>query len=302
MMALRPLGAVRALRRYALVAVVLATVYLFAQLLRHPVVSLTNGSWSGFWLAADVVIAVAVSWVPLAADYSRHSQSGRAAFWGSFLGYTVTQIAYYSLGLVAFATVVSNQGDTQTSLFVALLAIPFGWLPFAVLVLRELDESFTNVYSTVVSIQNLRPLSDRRLLAVIIGALATVLALVLQIADYQSFLYLLGSVFVPMFAVFAVDYFALRGRHRWDSSSEAPPRWAMLAPWLLGFVAYQMVNPGTVSWWASAWSSAQRAIGFTPPTWMSASVTSFVVAAAATFAVGTLVRRPSPAPAGVGPA
>ncbi|HEY7925879.1 MAG TPA: cytosine permease [Candidatus Dormibacteraeota bacterium] len=290
-MALRPLGVVRVLRRYALVAVVVATVYLFAQLLRHPVGSLTNGSWSGFWLAADVVIAVAVSWVPLAADYSRHSRSGRAAFLGSFLGYTVSQTAYYTLGLVAFATVVSSQGDTQTGLFAAFLAIPFGWLPFAVLVLRELDESFTNVYSTVVSVQNLRPLSDRRILAVVIGVLATVLALVLQIADYQSFLYLLGSVFVPMVAVFLVDYFLLHGRRAWDCSYDAPPRWAMLVPWALGFCTYQMVNPGSVSWWASAWSSAQRAIGFTPPTWMSASVTSFVVAAAATLVVGLLVRQ-----------
>ncbi len=285
-MALRPLGAVRALRRYAVVAVVLATVYLFVQLGRHPAVSLTQGSWNGFWLAADVVIAVAVSWVPLAADYSRHSRSGRAAFLGSFLGYSVTQIAYYTLGLLAFATVVSSQGDTQTNLFAALLAVPLGWLPFSVLVLRELDESFTNVYSTVVSMQNIRPLSDRRILALIIGALATLLALVLQISDYQSFLYLLGSVFVPMFAVFAVDYFVLHGRHRWDCSMAAPSRWVMLVPWLLGFASYQLVNPGSVSWWATGWTSVQRAIGFTPPTWMSASVASFAVAAAATFAVG----------------
>jgi nucleobase:cation symporter-1, NCS1 family len=299
-MALRPLGAVRALRRYALVAVVVATVYLFAQLGRHPVASLTKGSWSGFWLATDVVIAVAVSWVPLAADYSRHSRSGRAAFVGSFLGYTATQIAYYTLGLLAFATVVSSQGDTQTNLFAAFLAAPLGWLPFGVLVLRELDESFTNVYSTVVSIQNVRPLSDRRILAVAIGTLATLLALVLQIADYQSFLYLLSSVFVPMFAVFAVDYFALHGPHRWDCSMAAPSRWVMLVPWLLGFASYQLVNPGSVSWWASGWTSVQRALGFTPPTWMSASVTSFVVAAAVTFAVGLLWRARPLVKAGAG--
>ena len=193
---------------------------------------------------------------------------------------------------------VSSQGDTQTNLFTAFLAVPFGWLPFGVLVLRELDESFTNVYSTVVSIQNVRPLSDRRILAVVIGTLATVLALVLQIADYQSFLYLLGSVFVPMFAVFAVDYFALHGRLRWDCSTDAPPRWVMLVPWLLGFASYQLVNPGSVSWWASGWTSVQHAIGFTPPTWMSASITSFVVAAVATFAVGLLARHRSPSEAG----
>ncbi|MDQ6875514.1 MAG: cytosine permease [Actinomycetota bacterium] len=291
LMALRPLGVVRTLRRYALVAVGLSTAYLFLQLLRHPLPSLTHGSWQGFWLATDVVIAVAVSYAPLASDYSRHSRAPRAAFLGSFIGYGVTQIAYYSLGLLAFSTVVSNTGDTQTHLFKGFLAVPLGWLPFAILVLRELDESFTNVYSTVVSTQNVRPLADRRVLAVIIGALATALALLLNIADYQSFLYLLGSVFVPMFAVFAVDYFLLGGRHGWDCSAGAPSRWLMLAPWLLGFAAYQLINPGSIGWWTQAWTAVAHAIGFTPATWMSASIVSFLVAALTTVALGPVVRR-----------
>src|ERR1700712_2347640 len=63
LLALRPLGTVRLLRRYALVAVLVAAVYLGIQLPRHPLPALGAGSWSGFWLAADVVIAVAVSWV-----------------------------------------------------------------------------------------------------------------------------------------------------------------------------------------------------------------------------------------------
>ncbi len=195
---------------------VLATAYLFVQLLRNPLPSLTDGSWSGFWAGTDVVIAVAVSWVPLASDYSRYSRSTRAAFAGSFLGYTVTQIAYYVLGLVALATVVhaSDQNVLQHDMFAAFIAVPVGWLAFAVLVLRELDQSFADTFSTVVSIQNVWPRLDRRLLAVGVGVLTTVLALALQINDYFNFLYLLGSVFVPLFAVFVVDYFVLAGHRR----------------------------------------------------------------------------------------
>src|SRR4051794_29224116 len=46
LMAIRPLGVVRILRRYALVLVALSTVYLYVQLLRHPMPSLTQGSWA----------------------------------------------------------------------------------------------------------------------------------------------------------------------------------------------------------------------------------------------------------------
>ena len=290
-MALRPLGVVRALRRYAIVAVVLSSTYFFIQFARHPLPALNHGSWSGFWLAADAVLAVSVSWVPLAADYSRHSRSARSAFTGSFIGYTVTQVAYYALGLLALSTVVTADNGDHTVMFRAFIAVPFGWLPFAILVLRELDESFTNVYSTAVSVQNLRPLADRRVLAIVIGALATMGGLAFGIGDYQNFLYLIGSVFVPMFAVFAVDYFLFDGRHRWDFSATSRTRWAMLVPWALGFAAYQLVNPGQISWWLSAWTRVQSWLGFTPQTWMSASVISFAVAAVTTVPICLATRR-----------
>jgi NCS1 family nucleobase:cation symporter-1 len=288
LMALRPLGAVRVLRRYALVAMVLAVGYLFVQLGRHPVGPLGDGSWSGFWPAADVTIAVAVSWIPLAADYSRHARSPRSAFTGSLLGYALTQITCYSLGLLAFSTLARADGDPQQQLFGAFLAVPVGWLAFAVLVARELDESFTNVYSTVVSIQNLRPLTDRRVLAVAIGALATAGALILHIAAYQNFLYLIGSVFVPMFAVFAVRYFALDRGTAWDCSPRAAARPVLLLPWLLGFLAYQVVNPGSIGWWQEFWLDVRSWLGLRPPSWASASITSFLIAALATLLLATL--------------
>ena len=289
-MAIKPLGAVRVLRRYALGAVVLATIYLFVQLLRHPLPDLSTGSWSGFWPAADVAIAVSVSWAPLASDFTRHARSARAAFAASFVGYTLTQIAYYTLGLVALATVV-RAGDTlQHDMFAAFIAVPVGWLAFGVLVARELDQSFADTYSTVMSIQNLRPRLDRRVLAVAIGAVATGLALVLDISNYFDFLYLLGSVFVPLFAEFVVAYFLLDGRHRWDVSGSARPRPVMVLPWVLGFAAYQLVYPGAIGWWAGGWTSIADSIGFQPQSWMSASVISFLVAAGATLVVGA-VRR-----------
>jgi putative hydroxymethylpyrimidine transporter CytX len=290
-MTIRPLGAVRVLRRYALGAVVVTTTYLFVELLRHPRPSLTHGSWHGFWLAADVTIAVAVSWAPLASDYTRHSRSPRSAFGGVFIGYTLTQVAGYLLGLLALATVVqASDANLQHDMFGAFIAVPVGWLAFGVLVLRELDESFADGYSAVVSLQNVWPRVDRRLFTVAVVGLATLGALALNISSYVNFLTLLASVLVPLVAVFLVDYFASRHTRGWDVSAAAPARPLMLAPWLVGFVIYQMINPGYVGWWARDWARIDRWLHFTVQSWMSASILSFLVSAVLTALV--VVLRP----------
>jgi purine-cytosine permease-like protein len=109
-------------------------------------------------------------------------------------------------------------------------------------------------------------------------------------ADYQSFLSLIGSVFVPLSAVFAVAFFVLRRSGSWDVTVAAPTRWLMLVPWLLGFVVYQLINPGYLGWWSRAWGHVDSWLDFTPSAWMSASLLSFAVAALATLPVGILER------------
>jgi len=281
-LSLYPLGAVRVLRKYVTVAVVIALAYLFCQLLAKPMPAITDGTWTGFSVGVDVTVAVAVSWVPMAADYARHSRSSAAAFTGAFFGYGLTQIACYALGLLALVTVAAG-GD---QIFAAFIAVPLGALAFAVLAIREMDQSFANVYSATVSTQNVRPRWDRRYVAVVVGVLITVLALAVDIYGYASFLSLIGSVFVPLFATLTVDYYCFSGRRGWDLTSNSASRWLMLLPWALGFVTYQLIYPGQVGWWAGAWGEVADAIGFAARPWMSASVFSFIVSAVLTLAVG----------------
>lgn len=285
-LAIWPLGSVRLLRRYVTVLMVLALTYLFVQLLREPLPSAGSGGWAGFTVGVDTTLAVAISWVPVAADYTRHSRTPRAAAVGSFFGFGLTQIACYTLGLIALLTVGLDSGRV----FAAFLAVPLGWLAFSVLATRELDQSFINVYSTTVSVQNVRPRWDRRLIALVAGALITALAVSVDIYGYASFLSLLGSLFVPMFAVLVVDYFAFDGRRRWDLSDRAPARPAMLVPWAVGFVTYQLINPGDIGWWSRAWSAVADTVGLHPHAWMSASLCSFLVASLVTVLVHGIAR------------
>ena len=295
-----PLGYVRLLRRYVTVAVMIALVYFYVEIVRQPLPDLTEGSWGGFWVGADAALAVSISWVPVAADYTRHSRTERAAFGAASVGYSVTQIIAYVLGLLALALVAGDTGRVFDPFLGASLGVVF----FAIFVLREADQSFADTYSTAVSIQNLFPRADRRVLSVLLGAGITVLALALDIGDYAGFLTLIGSVFVPMLGVLAADFFLGRRRGRapseaesaadlggWDVSTRAPSRWGMIAAWAIGFVVYQLINPGTVERWADLWQGVRDMLHFAPQSWMSASLLSFLVAAAAALLIGRITRR-----------
>ncbi|WP_067722361.1 purine-cytosine permease family protein [Nocardia yamanashiensis] len=287
-MAIWPLRVLHILRKYVTVAVGIALVYFTIQLLRQPVPELTGTSWSGFFPAVDSALAVSVSFVPLAADYTRHSRSAKSAAGATVLGYSVGQGWCYLLGIIAILQV----GGDPEKIFDTFLGVTAGWAFFAVLVLRETDQSFANIYSTAMSIQNLLPRVDRRILAGLVGVAVTLLALpVHDFSSYANFLYLIGSVFVPLSAVLIVDYFLGRGRGFWDLDQNSPARPIMLLPWVIGFVVYQLCNPGSISWWADFWTKAQDAIGFHPGWWTSASLFAFLSAALVTAILVVAGRR-----------
>ena len=231
LMAIRPLGSVRLLRKIMVWLVLAASVFLFVQVLLQPRQSIPQESVLGFWPAVDLAVAGVISFAPLAADYSRHSRTRKAAFWGASLGYGLAAVAYYTLGV--FAVVALGASDVIT----ALVTLPAGAIAITILLVDEVDEAFANVYSTTMSVHNILPRLDRRIVALIIGVTATLLAGLLDFGQYQSFLFLIGSVFVPLYAVAAVDFF-LVSRQRWDVSATSRLRAAPVIAWACGFAAY----------------------------------------------------------------
>ncbi|WP_327586634.1 cytosine permease [Nonomuraea sp. NBC_00507] len=287
-----PLGAVRLIRRYVTIGVIVSMIW-FTWYLVSEAPAHTGGGWTAFPAAVDYVIALSVSWVPMAADFARHSRSSKAAFTGVVGGYTLAQVACLGLGVYAVAIAGADAVLADgTAVFGPFVAAPLGALFFAILVLRETDQSFANVYSTTVSLQNLMPRVDRRVFSTSIGVLTIAIALVVDVTSYGAFLGVIGAVFVPMFAVLAVDYFVLGGADRWNTDENAPSRWTMLVPWALGFVAYWLTtSTPTVPAWDGFWASAREVIGFTRQPWMNGALGGALVAALVALVIGLLLRR-----------
>ena len=289
-MAVRPLGSVKILRKFMVWLVLLASAYLFIQVLSKPVHDLPQDGVFGFWPAVDLAAAGVVSFAPLAADYTRHSRTNKAAFAGSALGYGLAAILYYALGVIAVATLQTNSTDVIT----ALVTLPAGAIALFVLLVDEVDEAYANVYSTTMAAHNLIGHLDRRWISVVIGVIATVLALLVDLGNYTQFLYLIGSVFIPLFAVAIADFFVV-SKMRWDVSDTARFRWQPTLAWVFGFVAYQLVNPGTVKGWSPFWLDVQQWVfnGNAVPGWLGATYTSIIVSMLAAILFGRLGRSQS---------
>jgi nucleobase:cation symporter-1, NCS1 family len=252
---LGPIGFVRRyVRKFAVWAVLASLVYLTWWVL-------DKSNLHQFWHAGgegglslgqgiDLVIGSIVSWTPLAADYTRFSRDRRAAFFGAGVGYFVPTLWCFGLG----ALLVLSRNVTDAAALPAAVAAGGIVSGFALLALTvdESDEAFADVYSTAVSIQNVLPDVSQRVLIVLVSATATVGAIVIDLRNYQTFLFLLGSVFVPLFGVLLADWLLAGGHYRERDVFQGPAvRLEQLGAWFVGFGLYQWLSPQGPSWWTN---------------------------------------------------
>jgi nucleobase:cation symporter-1, NCS1 family len=249
-----------------------------------------------FLLAVDLVIVMPVSWLPLVADSTRFAARERGVFGATFAGYAIGNAWFYVLGalLVLHAAAPAD----AIGLGGAIAELAGGALLILGLIVGEAPNAFANVYSTAVSALNVAPRVSERVFMVATGAIAFVLALLVTMDRYEVFLFLIGSVFVPLGAVFLADYFVrARGRYGPDvvfGAERRGVRWAALVPWVAGFVVYQWSVPTGPAGWIDAVERLFTGLGLPFPlldSRLGASLPSFAVAFGLALLILPRVRR-----------
>jgi nucleobase:cation symporter-1, NCS1 family len=238
-----------------------------------------------FWLAVDLVIVMPVSWLPLVADSTRFARSERGVFTATFVGYGLGNAWFYALGTLL---ILNASGDPSAEgVGVAILGFAAGVAVLLILglIVGELPNAFANIYSTAVSTLNVVPRASAAMISVIVGMVAFTLALLFTADRYEVFLFLIGSVFVPLGAVFLAHYFVrARGRYGPDavfgSVSEGFHWWAVV-PWAIGFVLYHWSVPTGPEGWVAGVERLFTSAGLPFPllgSRLGASLPSFAVA------------------------
>jgi NCS1 nucleoside transporter family len=198
-------------------------------------------------LVFDVVLATAISWTVLAADFNRFAGSTRASVVGSGIGYTLSTVISMSLGATAMGYVILSGGEAIPFDPVTIIE-PFGWLFGAAIFLSVMATNTMVVYGMVTTVVNALPGKRIRFLptAIVLGIISIVGATFFGLlAQFTTFLVTIGALFAPIFAIMIVDYYVIKrssydrdilravGGRYWYT---AGVNWLAIGAWVIGAV------------------------------------------------------------------
>lgn len=188
-----------------------------------------QGQGMQFGLALELSIAMPISWLPLISDYTKTAQRPVKFTLVSTLFYFLGSCFMYLIGLGAALT--TGNSDVVS----ILLSAGLGVIALLVVLLSTVTTTFLDVYSAGESVLNLARKWNRSLVGVLVCLVGTAIALWIPLAQYEHFLYLIGTVFVPMATIMITDYFLNR-----NQTCHATLNLTNAGLWIVGFALYRV--------------------------------------------------------------
>lgn len=82
----------------------------------------------------------------------------------------------------------------------------FKLIGILIILFSTVTTTFLDIYSAVISSKQIFKVKNENLLIFIYSVLATIIAYILPIENYQNFLLTIGSVFIPVYTIVFTDY------------------------------------------------------------------------------------------------
>jgi putative hydroxymethylpyrimidine transporter CytX len=202
-----------------------------------------------FMTGLDLVIAMPISWLPLVADYSRFARRGAGAFWSTWWGYFLVSSWMFVLGLMA--TLVTGTAEPHIQMLELMGALGLAVPALLMVVFSTITSDFPDLYSATCSMLNVSEKIGAKTFLWITGIVSILVALVFPMERYESFLYFIGAMFVPLFGIVLTDYFLVRkrtlnleelyqtqGRYWYSNGFNL----TALIAWAVGFATYKLIE------------------------------------------------------------
>jgi len=172
-------------------------------------------------IAFDIVVATAFSWMPTVCDFNRNCISEKTGMVGTYLGYNLATLL--AMGLGATVSGFSIMGNmTQTYDPVELIGQynpALGFVAAIVIFLSVLSTNVMALYSASMSYLAIFTKHRFWIPTLIMGIISVFGALLKNwlLEHFQSFLLMIGTLFIPVIAVILVDYYILK-RKNYDAN------------------------------------------------------------------------------------
>lgn len=183
-----------------------------------------------FGAAVELSAAMPLSWLPLISDYTKTAKNPIGASLASSAAYFFVSIWMYIIGMGA----AIFTGETDVALILSKAGL--GLWAVIIVILSTVTTTFLDVYSGGVSTTDVTDKIKEKPAAIVICVIGTLLAAFTPATRFESFLYIIGSVFAPMTAILLTDYFILK-----KDSSEKAVDLVNLGIWFGGFVLYRVM-------------------------------------------------------------
>ena len=183
-----------------------------------------------FGAAIELSIAMPLSWLPLISDYTRNARYPASATRVSVITYFAGSVFMYTIGLGA--AIFTGESDIAT----IMLKTGFGIFGVLIILFSTVTTTYLDVYSAGVSLKTINGRLSEKAMSILICIIGVMIAMFSPVEQYETFLYLIGSVFAPMVAVLISDYFILKK----DNLKKTVDVTNFIV-WFIGFAIYRML-------------------------------------------------------------
>jgi putative hydroxymethylpyrimidine transporter CytX len=193
-----------------------------------------NSGEMSFGGALELSIIMPLSWLPLVSDYTRFAKSKKAGLYGTFLGYFIGSSLMYIIGL----SIALYAKDASVGTM--MLALNLGIVALGIVLLSTVTTTFLDAYSAGVTFLTFAPKLKERYVALVMTGIGAMVAIFTPIEQYETFLYAIGSVFGPLFAIVLSDYFYFKNV---QINEKSVLNGVSLMVWIVGVVMYYQLAP-----------------------------------------------------------
>ncbi|MGE4283236.1 MAG: putative hydroxymethylpyrimidine transporter CytX [Clostridia bacterium] len=185
-----------------------------------------------FGAAVELSVIMPLSWLPLISDYTRNLKNEKSGTLVSAVSYSIGSTFMYVIGLGA--ALFAGTSDISA----ILIAAGLSFIALVIVLFSTVTTTFLDVYSAAVSFVNISRKSNEKLVSILVCVIGVIIALSVPTTQYESFLYLIGSAFAPLFAIMITDFFILKN-NTLNSSCLFNMKNSVI--WVIGVILYRLL-------------------------------------------------------------